>query len=252
MASLRPRLITSDDGKKGGDIADGKTNDPGAINKTKKKGKGQKVLDASGSKPKAIHNAITPSPASIFSYNKQDLAKFLEHAEVKFSKGHSKSILQDIAVNQLLLSKQELEMYLSLRGEPLPSRATKSTVEKIAEFVSNHYLDGVNIAPASAKKSSIRQKEPISTVSAKDVTIDKLPTSGNSTEDALFCAGAIDKQMTCFRKEFVALQHAHLDKVICLFRYTTSSKQLNLLIFLSARSTKPRKCATNKSNAGSS
>jgi len=251
MPSLRPRLITSDDGKKGGNIADGKTNDPGAT-KPKKEGKGQKVLDASGSKPKDIHKANIPSPASIFSYNKQDLVKFLEHAEVEFSKGHSKSILQDIAVNQLLLSRQELEMYLSLRGEPLPSRASKSTVEKIAESVSNHHLDGVNIAPASAKKSSIRQKEPISRVSAKDVTIDKLPTSGKSTEDALFCAGAIDKQMTCFRKEFVALQHAHLDKVICLLRYTSSSKQLNLLIFLSARSTKPRKCATNKSNAGSS
>ena len=106
MASLRPRQITSDDGKKGGDIADGKTNDPGATNKTKKKGKGQKVLDASGSKPKAIHNAITPSPASIFSYNKQDLAKFLEHAEVKFSKGHSKSILQDIAVNNFCFQEK--------------------------------------------------------------------------------------------------------------------------------------------------
>ena len=233
MSSLRPRLTTSDDGKKGGDITDGKTNDPGAI-KPKKAGKGQKVLDASGSKPKDFHKAITPSPASIFSYNKQDLAKFLEHAEVKFSKGHSKSILQDIAVNQLLLSREELEIYLSLRGETLPTRATKSTVEKIAESVSNHHLDGVDIAPASAKKSSIRHKEPISRNFAKDVPIDKLPSSGKSTEDALFCAGAIDKQMTCFRKEFVALQHAHLGKVICLFRYTTSSKQYNLLISLSA------------------
>ena len=134
---------------------------PGPLSQ-KKEGKGQEVLDASGSKPKDIHKANIPSPASIFSYNKQDLVKFLEHAEVEFSKGHSKSILQDIAVNQLLLSRQELEMYLSLRGEPLPSRASKSTVEKIAESVSNHHLDGVDIAPASAKKSSIRHKEPIS------------------------------------------------------------------------------------------
>jgi len=233
MSSLRPRLTTSDDGKKGGDITDGKTNDPGAI-KPKKAGKGQKVLDASGSKPKDYHKTITPSPASIFSYNKQDLAKFLEHAEVKFSKGHSKSILQDIAVNQLLLSREELEIYLSLRGETLPTRATKSTVEKIAESVSNHHLDGVDIAPISAKRSFNHRKELTTRVPAKDVTIDKLPTSGKSTEDALFCAGEINKQMTCFRKEFVALQHAHLGKVICLFRYTTSSKQYNLLISLSA------------------
>jgi hypothetical protein len=221
MASLRPRLITSDDGKKGGDITDGKTNDPGAI-KPKKAGKGQKVLDASGSKPKDYHKTITPSPASIFSYSKPQLIQFLEHAEVEFFKGHSKSILQDIAVNQLSLSKQELEIYLSLRREHVPTKATKSAVEKIAESVSNYHLDGVDIAPISAKRSFNRRKESTPRVPAKDVTIDKLPTSGKSTEDALFCAGEINKQMTCFRKEFVALQHAHLDKVICLFRFTPS------------------------------
>jgi hypothetical protein len=212
MSSLRPRQIPSDDGKKGGDIVG------------KKAGKGPKGHDASDSKQNDTHKAkaITPSPASIFSYSKPELIQFLEHAEVEFFKGHSKSILQDIAVNQLSLSKQELEIYLSLRREHVPTKATKSAVEKIAESVSNYHLDGVDIAPISAKRSFNRRKESTPRVPAKDVTIDKLPTSGKSTEDALFCAGEINKQMTCFRKEFVALQHAHLDKVICLFRFTPS------------------------------